>query len=404
MQQKWGIRDCRREGVIRTRWQLKSVDARTLSARKLMVRTTAHILAEIMEPMDAQLCSPTAVPEDVRLLHREYPAMVPREAGEKTFRVEDVLPLPAAAAAPQRLLYCQVLPVLTEQKVVGQKVVFRGSVRCHVLYQGDDGELHTADPELSFAQFEDLEREYDESASLSVMMDITGFEPELQDGQLRAKCGMTAQYMICDRVMVELVEDAYSPVRSVTVSRETMELPNVLDTGHRVLEPEVEYGGGRIVDAVVYPEHATLRRAGDLTELEFPGTVQILAYNDEGQLEGRQLRWSERWEMPADHEAQILADVTAVSPPQIGGGRIAMELDTRADTVSQQLGSGVTALEMGEPTAPDPSRPSLILRKAGDASLWELAKKCGSTVEAIRQANQLTQEPAEDRMLLIPVI
>ena len=41
--------------------------------------------------------------------------------------------------------------------------------------------------------------------------------------------------------------------------------------------------------------------------------------------------------------------------------------------------------------------------RAGAESLWELAKASRSTVEAIRQANNLEEEPLDDRMLLIPV-
>lgn len=104
MQQKWGIGDSQREGIIRTRWQLKNVDARTLSVRKLMLRATVQVLAEILEPKDAQIYLPTAVPEDIQLLHREYPALVPREAGEKTFQLEENLSLPSGAATPERLL------------------------------------------------------------------------------------------------------------------------------------------------------------------------------------------------------------------------------------------------------------------------------------------------------------
>ena len=51
----------------------------------------------------------------------------------------------------------------------------------------------------------------------------------------------------------------------------------------------------------------------------------------------------------------------------------------------------------------DTDRPSLILRRAGQDTLWEIAKQSGSTVDAIRVANQLAEEPAADQMLLIPV-
>ena len=54
-------------------------------------------------------------------------------------------------------------------------------------------------------------------------------------------------------------------------------------------------------------------------------------------------------------------------------------------------------------TAPDPQRPSLVLRRAGGESLWDMAKKSGSTVAAIRSANKLTEEPKPGQILLIPV-
>ena len=64
----------------------------------------------------------------------------------------------------------------------------------------------------------------------------------------------------------------------------------------------------------------------------------------------------------------------------------------------------VTGLQMGEEKTPDPSRPSLILKHQTAGGLWELAKNSGSTMEAIRQANGLTEEPEIGTMLLIPVL
>ena len=403
MQQKWGLTDSQREGVIRTKWYLKSVDARALSVRKLMLRASVQVLAEVLEPMEVQVPQPVELPPDIQLLRNQYPALVPKEAGEKTFQMEDVLPLDNSGMLPEKILYCQVTPMLTEQKIVGGKGIFRGSIRCHVLYQGEDGGFHNADPELSFGQFEELERNYDEGAELSVMVDITGFEPELQEGQLRVKCGLTAQYVIHDRIIMDLVEDAYSPIRNVSITAEDLNLPNLLDTSRKILQSEVECPGSRILDAVVYSEFPGLHRAGDLTEMEFSGTVQVLAYNDEGTLEGVQLRWNDNWELPVDPGAQIQPQVLSAASPQIGAGRIMTQMEVQADILSPTLGKGVTVLEAGEPTAPDPNRPSVIVRRAGDGSLWNLAKQTGSTVDAILAANQLTQEPLDDRILLIPI-
>ena len=63
----------------------------------------------------------------------------------------------------------------------------------------------------------------------------------------------------------------------------------------------------------------------------------------------------------------------------------------------------VTAVEMGQLRQTDPDRPALILRRAGEKRLWDIAKDSGSRVEDIRRANGLKGEPAPEQMLLIPV-
>ena len=403
IQHKWRVPDCQREGIIHTHWLLKNLDARTLSVRKLMIRGTVGILAEVLEPTDAELYTPSGLPEDVQLLQREYPVLLPREAGEKTFRVEEEISLPAGKPVPEQLLCCRLEVMAVEQKVTGGKAVFRGSVRCHILYRGEDGGMHTLEPEISFAQFEDLEHDYEPESQLSVLMDVTGFEPELQSGTLTVKADMTAQYVVLEQSMLKLVEDAYSPLRPVSVHTDTLEVPTVLDRSKRIMEPSVELPNGRVVDMVVYPEPPTVHRAGQLAEIVFPGSVQVLSYNDQGVPEGNVLRWEERWELPADSRVQLHAGMD--SDPRITQeaslGRI--RLEGQVDTVSPGFSDVVTAVEMGEELPPDPERPSLILRRAGGSTLWELAKSCGSTVSAIRMANDLDQEPSEDRLLLIPV-
>ena len=64
-------------------------------------------------------------------------------------------------------------------------------------------------------------------------------------------------------------------------------------------------------------------------------------------------------------------------------------------------GQGVSLLAQ---KAMEENRPSLLLQRMGEEGLWNLAKASGSTVDAIRQANGLQDEPVPGQMLLIPVI
>ena len=75
-----------------------------------------------------------------------------------------------------------------------------------------------------------------------------------------------------------------------------------------------------------------------------------------------------------------------------------------ADVFSQNDLQMIGAIAAGEKAEADPARPSLILRRKEKASLWDIAKSCGSTVDAIRKANGIQEEPEENQLLLIPVL
>lgn len=404
MQLKWSFRDdSQREGAIRNGWLLKSVDARTLSARKLMVRACASVLGEAMEPSETELYTPDPMPEDVQLLRRSYPVMLPREAGEKAFAVEEEINPAEGSIRPEKLLYCQVQPRVSEQSVVGGKAVFRGELGVHLLCRYEDGQLRSSDHAFGFSQFSDLDRDYDSDAQLDVMMAVSALEPELQDGLLRLKCGLVAQYLVRERNMLELVEDAYSSNRPVTPQTQLLRLPMVLDDRREDLRSEAQWNGGRLVDVAFNPEHAQVRRAGGLAEMEVPGTFQVLSYDDQGNLQGDTVRSSSMWELPVGEEASVEIRIQPNGWSQASGGALHAEMTAQAITTADSGLNMVTGLEMGEQNVPDSTRPSLILRRMEDGSLWDLAKASGSTVDAIRAANGISEEPERGRMLLIPV-
>lgn len=409
MKLRWSFAEAQREGTIRTSWLLKGVDARVLSARKMMVRGWAGVLGEAVEPQEVDIYGAEQVPEDVQLLRRTYPAQVPMEAGEKVFPIDEELRFPTGTVAPERLVSYSLTLHPAEQKVVGGKIVFRGSADLHLVYHGTDGQLHCCDMDAPYSQYADLDRDYDKEATAQIMMAVSSLEPEIQEGGIRLKCALVAQYLICDRMMLELVEDAYSPRRSVDVQTQELKIPMVLDTRRENLHCEAVVGTDamRVVDAWVYPEHPTVRRTGDRTELGVSGNAQALYYDGNGDLRGGSVRWDDQREYPVGEDAVAQPQVRDVSRPQISavGGQVGLRSDIQTETVTtgRQGIPMVTGITLGEMKRPDPNRPSLLLRRAEEGSLWELAKRSGSTVDAIRMANGLDDGPLDDRLLLIPV-
>ena len=64
-QARWSFPQAKREGSIRTRCLLRSIDARTLSARKLMVRASVGVLGIGLEPAESEVYIPGEVPAGV---------------------------------------------------------------------------------------------------------------------------------------------------------------------------------------------------------------------------------------------------------------------------------------------------------------------------------------------------
>lgn len=408
-QMKWSFPESQREGTIRTSCLLRGVDARILSARKMMVRAAVSALAEALEPWQTTVSAPEQVPEDVQLLRRVYPVQVPAEAGEKTFLIDEDFSIPGGMCAAEKIICGTVMPKVTEQKVLGGKMVFRGNADLHILYRGEDGKLHSCDFEAPFSQFADLDRDYDKDAQVHLMMAVSSLEPEIVEGNIRLKCGLVAQYLIFERQLLELIEDAYSTARAVDIQREALVLPMLLDDSREQLggESSLPVQSDRIVDTVFYAEHPTLRRAGGLTELEIPGTFQLLYYDANGKLQGSTAKWSAGLELPAQENTVVMSMVQSTLRPQaiLGADQIILKADAVVQTMTaaDQGLPMVTGLELGEQNKQETGRPSLILRRAGEESLWEIAKGCGSTMDAIRKANKLQGDPKDDQMLLIPV-
>ena len=410
-QTRWDFPKTQRDGTIWVSCGLRSIDARSLSARKLMVRAAVSLMGEALEPVVMDVYSPGQVPEDVQLLRNHYPVRLPREAGEKGFAIEEELSVPASVGQMEQVIRWELRPEIVDRKVMAGKVVFRGSAHGHVLFRDADGGLKTWDFEIPFSQFEDLQREYGPEAEARIIPAVTGMELERTAPEtVTLKAGMVGQYVITDRSMLETVGDAYSNSRQVTPQTEELFLPAVLDDRMLTVKMngEGESDGQRILDAAFLVGQPSAHRENDAVDLEISGAWQVLTLDREGRIQGQVLNATHETDIEADRGSRVAAVAVPTGTPQaeLAGNRVHARSEVLLDTftIGEHGIPMVTGLELGEAEKADPNRPSMILRRCGTARLWELAKGHHSTVEAIREINGLEGEPEPGRMLLIPVV
>ena len=411
LQMKWDFPQTQRDGAICVSPLLKAVDARSVSARKIMVRASVSAMGEAQEPMEQDIYTPMDVPKDVQLLRRKYPVELPMEAGEMSFQMEEKLNLPASAPRIHKVVRCNLVPVVAEQKVLAGRLVFRGNGKLQMLYLDPEGNLCTNQWELPFSQFTELDRDYSVNATADIVPIVTGMEMEvLEDGKRLCKMGLSMQYTVYDRQILDLVCDGYSTQRQLMMEKEQLRLPVRLDRHMEEvqLRQNWDMSGQKIEDLVWYGEQPHGIQEEGTLQWQIPGQFQALYRDDQGQLQGATVRGEMFAEMENDPLNRVDTWLTYPTGPEgmfmADGAQLTASGTMVCDVFGEEGLTMVTALQLGEPVPLDPHRPSLILRRTGDSDLWDIAKECGSTVEAICKANAITTEPEADTMLLIPVI
>ena len=190
---------------------------------------------------------------------------------------------------------------------------------------------------------------------------------------------------------------------------DSLRLPAVLDDRRETLSAEqtVQGQSGQAVDVTFLSDFPRQRQNADGVSFELPGLFQVLYYDENDALQAASARWEGTYALGAGEDSRIDALVAPQGRASASVGADGMELrgqlQLTANTTTDRGIPMVTGLEVGEMQEPDPARPSLILCRADGEGLWTLAKRRGSTVNAIRQANALEEEPGADQILLIPV-
>lgn len=407
-QQRWTLPEEQCDGQMLVQCSLKSVDARSTSARKLMLRATVTTLLQALRRQEKTCWEPGQVPEDVQLRTQSYPVQLPVEAGEKDFTMEETLPYPNGTP-PAKLIGAFLQPEVTEHRLLADKLVFRGTGHLRVMWEGEDGGVGAWEFSLPFSQYSELDGEFGDDAQAAIWPVVTALEAEATPEGLQAKLSVVCQYVIRCRPMIRVVEDAYSPRRTVELRREPLRLPGILEHKEQLLQlhGSCPAEDAAFVNAALLPQQVNLRRQEEGITVEPSVRLQAMCRDNEGMPHNHTVKWDDSIPIPVEEHCALEAVLWPVGPVQgtmmAGNLQLQAQLRMDTDTLLDTDIPMVAALELGDIREPDPGRPSLVLCRAGERTLWQLAKENGALVQDIRDANALTGEPRCDQLLLIPI-
>lgn len=408
-QGKWDLPETQHDGIMILKPCITSMDCRSTNARKIMFRCCIDLQAQAYEPVKHSLYEAETVPPDVQLLKKTYPMELPKEAGEKAFEIRETMLADSAAADIAKILYYQLIPLLNEYKVMADKLVFRGKCLWNLLYMDPDGKIKNANSEFPFSQFAELSDTYGNHASAGVDLILTGVElDKTEDGKQEIRCGMAAQYMIFDREMVTVVEDGYSTERNCELEKEMLVLPSRLDVRKDQLpyRHEINADVSSLVDSAVYWSNPKVEHTHEGASIHVGAFANLLYLDEDGNLSGVQDKWSDSRSLSTDDHTALQVRLTEETPVALNGPdgvTLSSNLQMEISAFSKEEIPMITGMTLGDTRQKEEDRPSVILRKMGDEDIWNIAKAYHTTVQAIENANPLSEDISSESILLIPV-
>lgn len=327
---------------------------------------------------------------------------------EKSFVVSEELSLPAARPALEKLLWYRANTQTDEQKTVGGKMILQGSVELEIGYQGETEPMPVLERfTVPFSQILDIPEGASGSAQAVIQSGACHVEPmpgTYGAGTLHMEIYLTAQVVFRASREIAYLADAYSVRYACTEERTKIacfseDKPiSLRDTVRGSLKADPP------ADEVLYCRAWCGPASLEDGAVDLPVIVHILYRTDQGTLAGASgcLEASLRLQRPGGGDVILSAPVLGEPYVTAAGDNLDIRMPVEMSglpLISRELDC-ISALDLDTETPwGSADTPSLTVIRWGEESLWDLAKRYGSTMALVEAANP---DMALGELLLIP--
>lgn len=397
---------------------LRRVDARVLNPRKILVRAEAVINVTAYTLSNREIC--TGLNEgknakEVEQLIEPKECYVTACVEEKPFTISDDIALPVGKPAAEELLKSWIKLTKGDSKIIGNKLIFKGSAYIGVVYRGEDNGIYTSVSELPFSQIAEVNG-VAEDADHSIFFGLAGADCKLSpNGEGRAvkvELSAIAQVVVGETKNVDVLVDAYSIHQPVEVHRESCFFDARVDYGVRNQNARELWELGDTVREVLECRATigklTQSREGNKLNLTAQGELRLLYLNEQGEPFSAQKEIDIPCSLETPDETVCVCHCEPVGDCYAtliaGGAELRFAVEFHYQCISKRQLGMITALTAGQESENSEERPSLVMRRLEQGEqLWDVAKAYHTTISDIVAVNELESGGVTDgRLLLIP--
>ena len=402
-------------GTIHARCSLLGVDARILNPRKILIRAELAINIAAFQKTERIIHCGVESAESNHICQQESAVehIIMIDVSERTFHFSDTIRLQHTGEASE-ILACHAYANSMENRLIGNKLVFKGTIDVSILLLDADGVLTQRHESLPFSQVLEL-ADTAETTDCQVFVELMSCSctPDEDDGtQIHLEMDFAAQAQILSAKQSVLLIDLYSTTNEMDTKQEVFSYCShcqntILSQSMRELL-ETEGLVRSISHTRTHFHPITQHRQGNCLTLRSKCCITVLYQNESQQFMVVQKEVPVQIQVDCP-EGTICSNCHITSGemlaiPAAGGIEFRLSVQFQFLQHSYQKCQVTTGARLGELRTSNLPRPSVVLRLASaNESLWDIAKTYGTTTQQILQANDLEEiATVGGKMLLIP--
>lgn len=400
--------------------EMEVLETRMLNPRKVFTRCKLVLRLTGYQKMPLCFCTDAEAEGALCIEKRQEQqhATILTHLVEKDFTFTETMNLSPGREGAAELLTSRISSAVTETKIVGSKLIFKGMFTVCVLYRTANGRCCATSSELPFSQIMEVEGAGEGSVA-ALQLQLTGSDLQIDGSdpegrQIAVTLYFHATALLREEQELTLLCDLYSTAYDLTYEAAPLAVTGFWEnlTRRQTVREVLEIGvvADSILSLSVACGSVAVSREGDSATLRTVASVRAL-YLDEGGVPlvaERGVEVSCQLDLP--ETCQITA--RAVCPEEVQGSladrgiEVRFSVDFRVAAASRVKKICITAAKVNTDAPKEVAgAPSLVLRSLGKQEMpWDLAKRYNTTIGTILAANQLENETEipREKLLLIP--
>ena len=389
---------------------LLSLDARMLNSRKVLVRAEVAAKISCFKPSSIELCAFSEDIDGIYTLSKQATLTPEVAVSEKSFVIADETSLPSSKPDAATILGLRTELFAEETKTLGSKIIVKGSAKCDVIYTSNYGEVCAAPIVTSFSQIIETDTEC-ENAIIDLSLTLSACYVEIKSDSNGRNCDIElhvlAQYSMKDEAVVTYLADAYSNTKSLNAITEALTggiCKNQVVLSETIREAiDTPTPVSEIVDCGA--SVGTWSVSGD--KVNVPVTVSLVYIGTDDALHSHRKRFDAvlTGSLSEGERFSVLSAACTSCLAAVGsdGAEIKATIDAPVNVMAAQSIEFIAGANVSDDEESPGETPSIVMIMASSKDdLWSIAKRYGSSIEAISEANGISDGSAWEKYILVP--